>query len=47
MEDYEDDYIEPDVTDEEYAEMMQDMILERQELEDFEGIDFYESAIDF
>lgn len=47
MDDYEDDYIEPDVTDEEYAELMSDIILERQELEDYEGIDWYDSQTDF
>ena len=38
MEDYEDDYIEPDVTDEEYAEMMS---------ADMDEEEIYESAIDF
>jgi len=36
-------HVEPDVTDEEYAELMSDIILERQELEDFEGNDWYDS----
>ena len=38
MEDYEDDYIEPDVTDEAYAEMMS---------ADMDEEEIYESAIDF
>jgi folate-dependent tRNA-U54 methylase TrmFO/GidA len=45
--DYEDDYVESDVTDEEYAELMSDIILERQEVEDFEGNDWYDSQIDY